>query len=182
MRINREIRAERVRVITEDGEQLGIMTLRDALMKAESFGVDLIEIAPNADPPVCKMIDYGKFRYHQTKKEKESKKASHQVKVKEVKFKPNIDEHDLQTKIKHIREFLQKGNKVRITCTFRGREMLYLAKGEKLLERVFEETKDLAVIESPIKTLGRTMSLSLAPQGGKKMKAEKGEASGKDED
>jgi translation initiation factor IF-3 len=159
------------------------LSLRDALSRAEAIGVDLIEIAPNADPPVCKMIDYGKFRYHQTKKEKESKKASHQVKVKEIKLKPNIDEHDLQTKIKHLREFLQKGNKVRITCTFRGREMLYLATGEKLLERIYEESKDLSVVESPTKTLGRTMSLSLAPQaqGGKKMKAEKGESSGKDE-
>jgi translation initiation factor IF-3 len=180
LRINREIRAERVRVITESGEQLGIMTLRDALMKAEEVGVDLIEIAPNADPPVCKMIDYGKFRYHLTKKEKESKKASHQVKVKEIKLKPNIDPHDLLTKIKHIREFLQKGNKVRITCTFRGREMLYLASGEKLLERVFEESKEYATIETPIKTMGRTMSLVLAPQG-KKVKIEKGETSGKNE-
>jgi translation initiation factor IF-3 len=181
LRINREIRAERVRVVTEDGEQLGIMSLREALQKAEEYGVDLIEIAPSADPPVCKVMDYGKFRYHQTKKEKESKKASHQVKVKEVKLKPNIDAHDLLTKIKHMREFLQKGNKVRVTCTFRGREMLYLAAGEKLLERIYEETKDLAVIEAPIKTLGRTMSLGLAPQG-KKTKIEKGESSAKDED
>ncbi len=178
MRINREIRAERVRVITEDGEQLGIMSARDALMRAEAAGVDLIEIAPNADPPVCKIMDYGKFRYHQTKKEKESKKASHQVRVKEVKLKPNIDPHDLQTKIKQMKEFLQKGNKVRITCTFRGREMLYIAAGEKLLESIYESLKDVAMVEAPIKTLGRTMSLSLAPQGGKKVKVEKGEASG----
>ena len=129
MRINREIRADKLRVVSENGEQLGIMSLRDALMRAEDAGLDLVEIAPTAKPPVAKIIDYGKFRYHQQKKEKDSKKAQIQIKVKEIKLKPNIDTHDFQTKIKHAREFLVKGNKVRISIMFRGREMLHIDLG-----------------------------------------------------
>ncbi|HVX00068.1 MAG TPA: translation initiation factor IF-3, partial [Candidatus Babeliaceae bacterium] len=101
MRVNREIRAARVRVIDKDGNQLGVLTLLDAIHRAEQVGLDLVEIAPTADPPVCKIIDFGKFRYQQTKKEKESKKSQHQVKVKEIKIKPNTDEHDLLTKLRH---------------------------------------------------------------------------------
>ncbi len=108
MRINREIRADRLRVISESGEQLGVLTLREALAIAESAGLDLVEIAPTAKPPVAKIIDYGKFRYHQQKKEKDSKKAQVQIKVKEIKLKPNIDTHDFQTKLKHAREFLHQ--------------------------------------------------------------------------
>ncbi len=111
-----------MRVIDKDGEQLGVMILSEALYKAEADGLDLVEISPNAEIPVCKIIDYGKYRYQITKKEKENKKSQHQVKVKEVKIKPNTNDHDLQTKLKHSREFIAKGNKVRITCVFRGRE------------------------------------------------------------
>ncbi len=165
MRINREIRADRLRVITENGEQLGILTLRDALIKAEDMGLDLVEIAPTAKPPVAKIIDYGKYRYMQTKKEKEGKKSQVTIKVKEIKLKPNIDTHDLQTKLKQSRDFLLKGNKVRILLVFRGREMLHIDLGEKVVEQFCSELADVSVIESAGKLLGRTMTTILAPSG-----------------
>lgn len=154
-----------MRVITEDGEQLGILTLRDALIKAEDMGLDLVEIAPTAKPPVAKIIDYGKFRYMQTKKEKEAKKAQVVIKVKEVKLKPNIDTHDLQTKLKQSRDFLQKGNKVRILLVFRGREMLHIDLGRKVVEQFCRELADVSTIESSGKLLGRTITTILAPSG-----------------
>lgn len=171
MRINREIRAEKIRVVSEDGALLGVMTPREAILQAEQAGLDLVEIAPNAKPPVCKIIDYGKFRYHQTKKEKDSRKSQHQVKVKEIKLKPNIDVHDFQTKVKHAREFITKGNKVRITCMFRGREMLHLNLGEKVVLRFCEELADIAAPESPPKQMGKSLSTVLNPTG-KKVKTE----------
>jgi len=171
LRINREIRAPRVRVIDKDGNQLGVLSVAEALSRAEHEGLDLIEIAPNAEPPVCKIIDYGKFRYQQTKKEKESKKSQHQVKVKEVKVKPNTDEHDIQVKLKHAREFIAKGNKVRLTCVFRGREMLHPEFGEKVIHKMCEELADVATPESPAKLLGKNLSVVLAP--GAKKKVEK---------
>ena len=163
MRINRAIRGEQVRVIAEDGKQLGIMSAKDALHEAEKRGKDLIEISPQANPPVCKIMDYGKFRYHQTKKEKESKKAQHQVKIKEIKLKPNIDVHDFSTKKKHAREFIEKGHKVRVTCMFRGREMLHKELGEKLVSRMCQDLEDIALIEAPIKQMGRIITIVLAP-------------------
>jgi translation initiation factor IF-3 len=165
LRINREIRADRLRVITEDGEQIGIITLREALAKAEEVGLDLVEISPMAKPPVAKIIDYGKFRYMQQKKEKDSKKAQVQIKVKEIKLKPNIDTHDFQTKLKHARDFLLKSNKVRITCMFRGREMLHLDLGQKVVQQFCQELADVAIVEAPPKLLGRAMSTVLAPSG-----------------
>ncbi len=165
MRINREIRADRLRVITEDGEQLGILTFREALAKAEEMGLDLVEIAPTAKPPVAKIIDYGKLRYMQAKKEKEGKKAQVVIKVKEIKLKPNIDIHDFQTKMKHAREFLSKGNKVRLTIMFRGREMLHLDLGQKVVKQFCDELADIAIVEAPPKLMGRTMSTTLSPSG-----------------
>jgi translation initiation factor IF-3 len=156
-----------LRVISESGEQIGILTLREALSRAEEAGLDLVEISPAAKPPVAKIIDYGKFRYMQQKKEKDNKKAQVQIKVKEIKLKPNIDTHDFQTKLKHAREFLQKGNKVRITCMFRGREMLHLDLGEKVMEQFCIDLADVAIIETPPKLLGRSMSSVLAPSGKK---------------
>lgn len=147
----------------EDGKLFGIVSVPEALAKAQELGLDLVEIAPKANPPVCKIIDYGKFRYHQTKKEKESKKAQHQVKVKEVKFKPNIDVHDFDTKAKKVRDFLSKGFKVRITCMFRGREMLHIDLGEKVVRRVCDMMQDIASVEMYPKLVGRTMSTVLAP-------------------
>ncbi len=169
MRINREIRADKLRVITEDGEQVGILTLREALAKAEEMGLDLVEIAPTAKPPVAKIIDYGKFRYALAKKEKDSKKAQVQIKVKEIKLKPNIDTHDFETKLKHARDFISKGNKVRITMMFRGREMLHLNLGQSVINQFCEELADIATVESTPRLMGRSMTTVLAP-GGKRPK------------
>lgn len=163
LRINRQIRAPKVRVIGPEGDQVGVLLLKDALLKAQEAHLDLVEIAPNAEPPVCKIVDYGKFRYDQTKREKESKKLQHQVKVKEVKLKPNIDEHDLQTKLKQARQFLEKGNKVKITCMFRGREMAHTDLGMKVVQSFCKGLEDIALVEAPPKLLGRSLIGVLAP-------------------
>ncbi|NGX43358.1 MAG: Translation initiation factor IF-3 [Chlamydiae bacterium] len=168
MRVNKQIRASNVRVISSSGEQIGILSLQEALQRAEDEGIDLVEVVPGASPPVCKIIDYGKFRYDQTKREKESKKASHVIKVKEVKMKPNINEHDLQTKLKRAREFLLKGNKVKLTCMFRGREMAHPEIGENLVRKVIDELEDVATSESPLKRFGRFLTVVLAPSVKKK--------------
>jgi translation initiation factor IF-3 len=139
------------------------MSLNEALKLAEDEELDLVEIAPNATPPVCKIIDYSKFRYQQIKKEKESKKAQFQIKIKEIKFKPNIDTHDFLTKEKHAREFIEKGYKVRITCTFKGREMLHTDLGEKVVQRLIDDLQDVAMVEAPLKLMGRNLSTVLAP-------------------
>ncbi len=152
-------------MIAEDGHQLGILTLREALAKAEEMGLDLVEIAPKAKPPVAKIIDYGKLRYHQAKKEKESKKSQVVIKVKEIKLKPNIDTHDFLTKEKHAREFILKGNKVRITVMFRGREMLHIDLGQKVVQQFCDDLSDIAIVEAPSKILGRTMTTVLSPSG-----------------
>lgn len=163
MRINREIRAARVRVIDKDGAQLGVLSIGEALTRAEQAGLDLIEIAPTAEPPVCKIIDYGKFRYQQTKKEKENKKSQHQVKVKEIKVKPNTDEHDILVKLKHARDFIVKGNKVRLTCVFRGREMMHPEFGERIVRQMCADLEDIATPETHAKMMGRSLSVVLAP-------------------
>jgi translation initiation factor IF-3 len=168
LRVNREIRASRVRVIDKDGNQLGVLTLLDAIQRAEQVGLDLVEIAPTADPPVCKIIDFGKYRYQQTKKEKESKKSQHQVKVKEIKVKPNTDEHDLLTKLRHARKFIEEGNKVKITCNFRGREMMHSEFGKKIVDRMCNDMSDIATPESSPKFFGKTLSVVLAPGAKKK--------------
>ena len=167
MRVNREIRASKVRLIGKDGSQIGVIAIKDALMHAEQAGLDLVEISPNANPPVCKIIDYGKYRYQMTKKERDSKKAQHQAKLKEIKVKPNIDEHDLMTKIKRAREFIEKGNKVRVTCMFRGREMAHPELGAKVTDRFIHALEDIAQMEAPPKQMGRNLSLVLAPQSKK---------------
>lgn len=179
MKANREIRAPRVRVISQTGEQIGIVPLYEALARAEEAGLDLVEIVPGANPPVCKIIDYGKFRYDQTKREKESKKSQHQVKVKEIKIKPNIGEHDLLTKINHAREFLEAGNKVKLTCTFKGREMAHPEVGHKHVNRICDALEDISTPESPAKMLGRMLSTVLAP-GAKKKKEPSKESSKQD--
>ncbi len=156
-----------MRVIGADGEQAGVLLIREALTKAQEAGLDLVEVAPAAVPPVCKIIDYGKFRYDQTKREKEGRKTQHQIKVKEIKLKPNIDEHDFQTKLKRGRQFLEKGNKVKLTCMFRGREMAYPELGKKVVQRFCDEVADVGTLESPLKMMGRSLTSVLAP-GGKK--------------
>lgn len=181
MRINKEIRSERVRVITEDGEQIGVLNIRQALDMAAEMGKDLVEISPNAEPPVCKIIDYGKFKYQQTKKEKEIKKAQHQIRVKEIKVRPNIDSNDLKTKENQLRDFILRGDKVRVTCTFRGRELLHIALGEKLIDQIVEDVSDIASVEAPAKLLGKTLSAVLMPalKGSKKL-VKKENTSGED--
>ncbi len=162
-RINKRIRAPKVRVIGPDGEQIGVIATRDALQRAQDVNLDLVEVAANAEPPVCKIIDYGKFRYDQTKREKESKKAQHQVKVKEIKLKPNIDEHDFVTKQNRARGFLEKGNKVKVSCFFRGREMAHTEVGREVVKRMCEGLQDVAQPESSLKMMGRSMIVILAP-------------------
>jgi len=169
LKVNREIRAPRVRVIGPEGEQIGILPLYEALEKAEQAGMDLVEIVPGSNPPVCKIINYGKFRYDQTKREKENKKAQHQVKVKEVKIKPNIDDHDLETKMKHARRFLEEGDKVKIVCTFRGREIVRPERGRQHIEKMLQLLEDVAIVEVPPKMFGKMLSVVLAP-GAKKKK------------
>ena len=171
MRVNKERRAPKVRVISQTGEQIGVLSLYEALAKAEQDGLDLVEISPGASPPVCKIINYGKFRYDQTKREKESKKAQHQVKIKEVKLKPNIDDHDFQTKVRHARDFLTKGNKVKVSCVFRGREMAHPEIGQRLIEKFGDDLADVASIESAAKMFGRMLTVVLAP-GARKKKEE----------
>lgn len=174
MKVNREIRAPKVRVISNSGEQVGILSIHEALSRAEEDGLDLVEISPGSAPPVCKIMNYGKFRYDQTKREKESKKAQHQVKIKEIKIKPNIGLHDLEIKITHAREFIDKGNKVKVTCTFRGREMAHPELGEKLIKKVCDDLEDIATPEAPSKLFGRSLLLVLAPGSKKKKEATKG--------
>jgi len=169
LRVNRQIRAPKVRVIDKEGKQAGILTIQEATALAEASNLDLVEIAPNAEPPVCKIIDYGKFRYQQTKKERENKKAQHQVKIKEVKVKPNTDEHDLQVKLGRAREFIEKGNKVRLTCMFRGREMAHPEIGRRVIQRMIDALSDIATAEAFPKQMGRSLSVTIAP-GGKKTK------------
>ncbi len=177
-KVNREIRAPRVRVISETGEQIGIIPLYEALARAEEAGLDLVEIVPGSGtvPPVCKIINYGKFRYDQTKREKESKKSQHQVKVKEIKVRPNIDDHDMETKTKQARKFIDEGDKVKISCTFRGREMAHPELGEKLVRKFCSDLEDIATVEAPPKLLGRILSTVLAPGAKKKKEASKQEA------
>lgn len=170
LKVNRQIRALKVRVIDEEGVQVGVMTPREALERAEEVGLDLVEIAPNAEPPVCRIIDYGKFRYQQTKREKESKKSQHQIKVKEIKLKPTIDEHDFRVKIRKAKEFIEKGNKVRLSCIIRGREtQRHGEMSEKIVNRFCEELGDIGAPESFAKRLGRTLVLIIAPRAKKKI-------------
>jgi len=165
-RINEMIRAPQVRVVDEKGEQLGIMKPEDALRDAEERGLDLVEVAPNADPVVCRIMDYGKYRYQQSKRAKESKKHQHVVTVKEIKYRPKISVHDFDFKTNHVREFLQAGNKVKLTIMFRGREMAHPEFGRELLARVLDDVKDL-VQDEPNLTFtrleGRNMSVVLSP-------------------
>lgn len=170
MKINREIRASKVRVIDSEGQQQGILSLHEALALAEREGLDLVEISPSARPPVCKVMDYGKFRYDQTKREKESKKAQHQIKVKEIKIRPNIDSHDLETKLRQARQFLLKGNKVKFTCVFRGREMMFKEQGFQLLQQVCVSLEDICMVEATPKMMGRMLTAVVAPAPAKKKK------------
>ena len=164
MRINEEIRAREVRVNTDAGEQLGIMSLREALAQAHDRQLDLVEIAPNAKPPVCRIMDYGKYRYEQQKRDKDVRKKQKIVNVKEVKLRPKIEEHDFNVKLKNAIKFLNDGDKVKITIMFRGRELAHVGLGKKVLDRMADELKEIAIIEREAKLEGRNMILIVAPK------------------
>ncbi|MCH9811276.1 translation initiation factor IF-3 [bacterium] len=176
MKTNRDIKSPRVRVISEEGKQLGIYLTSEAVKKAEEQGLDLVEISPKADPPVCKIIDYGKFCYQQTKRDKDQKKGAVQGKVKEVKFKPNIDTHDLQVKVKRAKGFLEKGFKVKFTCMFRGREIVFVENGRKVMNTIIEELQDVATPDSSSKMMGRMLTMLMIPGMKDKKKQKQNEA------
>ncbi len=150
-----------MRVIGEDGQQLGVMSSRDAMKLAEEAGVDLVKIAPTAKPPVCRIVDYGKFRYEQTRKEKDAKKKQKTTEVKELRLSPNIDTNDLNTKVNAARKFLSKGDKVKITLRFRGREMAHMNNSKHILDDFAQALADIAVIDRAPKVEGRSMTMFL---------------------
>ena len=159
--INEQIRCKEVRVIGEEGQQLGVMALRDALNMAKDAGVDLVMVSPSAYPPVCRIVDYGKFKYEQLRREKEAKKKQKTVEVKEVRLSPNIDVNDLNTKCNSARKFIEKGNKVEVSLRFRGREMAHIDSTKHILEDFAEKLSDIAVIEKAPKMEGRSMIMFL---------------------
>ena len=167
MMINEQIRDREVRLVGENGEQLGIMSARDAYLKAQEEGLDLVKIAPRAKPPVCKIIDYGKFKYEQSRKEKEARKKQKIVDIKEVRMSPNIDKNDLNTKAGAARKFLSKGDKVKVTLRFRGREMAHMASSRVILDDFAEKLSDIAVIEKAPKIEGRSITMVLAEKRNK---------------
>ena len=159
--INEQIRDKEVRVIGENGDQLGIMSAKEALKLAEEAELDLVKIAPTAKPPVCKIIDYGKYRYEMARKEKEAKKKQKVIDVKEIRLSPNIDTNDLNTKINAARKFLSKGDKVKVTLRFRGREMAHMATSKHILDDFADMMKEVAMVEKPAKLEGRSISMVL---------------------
>ena len=159
--INGQIRDKEVRVIGENGDQLGIMSSREAMKLAQEAELDLVKIAPKAQPPVCKIIDYGKYRYELARKEKEAKKKQKTVEVKEVRLSPNIDTNDLNTKVNNAKKFISKGNKVKVTLRFRGREMAHVQQSKHILDDFAGMLEDVAVVEKPAKVEGRSMSMVL---------------------
>jgi translation initiation factor IF-3 len=162
--INQEIRARQVRVIDPEGAQLGVITIEQALAAAAEFGPDLVGVSPNADPPVCKIMDYGRYRYEQTKKKHEAKKKQASFKLKEIKVRPKTGEHDLMVKLGRIKEFISKKDKVKVTVMFRGREIALTNMGRSLLERIAAETQDIALVEQFPKFDNRTLFMVLAPK------------------
>jgi len=163
-RINERIRIPQVRLIDQNGGQVGVVPTSQALQMARDANLDLVEISPQSSPPVCKILDYGKFKYEKKKKDHEAKKKQVVVKVKEVQFRPRTDDHDLDFKFKHIKGFLEDGDKVKITIMFRGREVAYVDHGYKVMQKLVEEMKDISMVESPAKLEGKKLMLVLAPQ------------------
>ncbi|MFZ5754281.1 MAG: translation initiation factor IF-3 [Bacillota bacterium] len=164
MRVNEEIRTKEVRLVSDTGEQLGIMSPREALRIAAESGLDLVEVAPNAKPPVCKIMDYGKYKYEQSKREREARKKQHVINVKEVKLRPNIEDHDFEVKARNAVRFLEDGDKVKVTIMFRGRELSHPELGRELLLRVAAYVKDLANVEKDPKLEGKNMTMILSPK------------------
>ncbi len=163
VRINESIRIDEVRLVDENGEMVGVVKASEALRRAKDAGLDLVEVSPNAKPPVCKILDYGKYKYEQQKRAQEAKKKQKTVETKEIKLRPGIEEHDYQTKMRKVVEFIEKENKVKITMRFRGREMAHQEFGMRVLERVKEETKEIAKVDLQPKLEGRQMMMVLSP-------------------
>lgn len=159
--INEQIRDREVRLIGEDGEQLGVMPSKDAQKLADEAGLDLVKIAPQAKPPVCRIVDYGKFKYEQTRREKEAKKKQKTIEVKEIRMSPNIDANDLNTKVAAAKKFLEKGNRVKVTLRFRGREMAHMQASKHILDDFAEALADVATVEKAAKVEGRAMTMFL---------------------
>jgi translation initiation factor IF-3 len=163
VRVNDQIRISPIRLIGGDGEQVGIVSLDEAKQRAEDAGLDLVEVAPEARPPVCKLMDYGKYRYEEQRKAREARKRQHTVSVKEVKYRPGIEEHDFEFKTRHVRRFLDEGDKVKVTMMFRGRQLSHPELGLEVLERVGEAIQDLGKVETAPTREGRTMFMVIAP-------------------
>jgi translation initiation factor IF-3 len=164
LRVNERIRIKEVRVISQDGTQLGILPIEQALHAAYEQHLDLVEVAPEARPPVCRIMDYGKYRYEQAKKAREAKKKQTIIELKEIKLRPKTEEHDFQFKARHAERFLKEGNKAKITMMFRGREMIRMDRGKAVLDRFVEALKEVAVVEQAPKVEGRNMTMILAPK------------------
>lgn len=164
MRVNEEIRVREVRLVGDDGEQLGIMPARDALRIAQEKGLDLVEVAPNGKPPVCRVMDYGKYRFEQSKRDREARKKQKVINIKEVKFRLAIEEHDFQVKARNAIRFLEAGDKVKVTVMFRGREISHSELGRELCLKLAEQLKEIASVEKPPKVEGRNMTMILVPK------------------
>lgn len=173
--INEEIRDREIRLVSDDGEQLGIMSAAEALEKAFASDMDLVKISPNANPPVCKIMDYGKFKFEQTKREKEARKNQHVVEIKEIRMSPGIDSNDVNVKLKNARRFLSEGNRVKVTVRFRGREMAHTDIGEHLLKDFAANCTDIATMEKNPRMEGRFMHIFLAPKSQKELQKEQKE-------
>ena len=158
------ITSAQVRLVDENGEQVGVVSTADALRRAEGAGLDLMEVSPNADPPVCKILDYGRFRYEAQKKKNEARKKQKIIEVKEIKMRPNIDTHDYEVKMRSVKRFFEEGDKVKVTLRFRGREMAHQELGIRLLDRVRDEAATIAKVEAEPKLEGRQMIMVLAPR------------------
>ena len=164
IRINDRIRIPQIRVIDADGSQLGIMTNTDALTLAQEKGLDLVEISPTARPPVCKIMDFGKFKYEESKQARKARKNQHIMVIKEIKLRPKIDEHDYNFKVNHAREFLTHRDKVKFTVMFRGREMVHMELGRRILDNAVKDLTDIGIVEVPARVEGRTMTLYMVPK------------------
>lgn len=162
--INWEIKAPEVRVIDPDGKQVGVLPVKEAIKIAEERGLDLVEVAPNSQPPVCRIMNYGKYKYQQSKRTQEARKHQTVIRIKEVKVRPRTEEHDFQFKLRHVKRFLDEGNKVKISILFRGREIAHPEFGKELLNRFVEGVKDVTVIEQSPRLEGRNMVMILAPK------------------
>ena len=163
LRVNRQIRISPVRVITPDGEQAGIIPIEQAMSMAEEMGMDLVEVAPMARPPVCRIMDYGKYKYEEQRQAREARKRQHHVQIKEVKMRPGIEDHDFEFKTRHARRFLEEGNKVKLTMMFRGRQMAHPEFGRQVLDRVSSMLQDVSKVEQHPQLEGRSMVMVLAP-------------------